>query len=276
MSVVQSSLIADLAAEHSALDAMLDGRASSDWAIPTPAAGWDVTDTISHIFYFDEAACLALSDPPAFDVKLNALISGSLGPTCDVDPGREMGPDELLRRWRAGRVELLSTLSSADPTARVPWFGPAMSLASFTTARLMETWAHGVDVADALDLPVVVSARLKHVCHIGVGARAYSFLARGVADPGNPIRVELESPTGDVWSWGPEDAQDRVSGTALDFAVLVTQRRHLADTSLEVQGEVARQWISIAQAFAGPDGGGRSPGLRPITSSAASIAHTID
>ena len=31
-----------------------------------------------------------------------------------------------------------------------PWYGPSMSARSFVTARLMETWAHGMDVADAL------------------------------------------------------------------------------------------------------------------------------
>jgi hypothetical protein len=45
----------------------------------------------------------------------------------------------------------------------------------------------------------------------------------------------------------------------VDFCLLVTQRRHLADTAVVVEGDAARQWISIAQAFAGPPGAGRSP-----------------
>lgn len=143
----------------------------------------------------------------------------------------------------------------------MPWYGPDMSLASFITARLMETWAHGQDVVDALGAPPVVSHRLRHVCHLGVAARPYSFSVHGVEDPGDPIRVEVTGPAGEVWSWGPEDAADRVAGTAVDFALVVTRRRHPDDTTLSVTGAAARRWMSIAQCFAGPPGEGRRPGL---------------
>jgi uncharacterized protein (TIGR03084 family) len=123
----------------------------------------------------------------------------------------------------------------------------------------METWAHGVDVSDALGRPVVVSDRLRNVCHLGVGARAYSFWQNGATDPGDPVRVALTAPSGETWSWGPEDAADAVTGSALDFALLVTQRRHRADTALQVRGSTAEAWLGVAQAFAGPSGGGRQP-----------------
>jgi uncharacterized protein (TIGR03084 family) len=132
-----------------------------------------------------------------------------------------------------------------------------MSLASFVTARLMETWAHGQDVADALGHEPVVSDRLRHVCHIGVGARAYAYLVHGMTDGGAPVRVELTGPG--AGAWGPEDAPDRITGTALDFALLVTQRRHRDDVALTVTGPTAEEWMSIAQAYAGPAGTGRKP-----------------
>ncbi|HEX7355903.1 MAG TPA: maleylpyruvate isomerase family mycothiol-dependent enzyme, partial [Mycobacteriales bacterium] len=181
------------------------------------------------------------------------------------DLGRSMSPAALYERWQEGRRRLDAALRAADPATRVPWYGPAMSLASFVTARLMETWAHGQDVIDAVDGEPVVSERLRHVCHIGVGARPYAFRVHGQEDPGTPVRVEARAPSGETWSWGPEDAADRVTGTALDLALVLTQRRHRDDTGLVVDGPVAEQWISIAQSFAGPAGTGRAPGLRRMT-----------
>jgi uncharacterized protein (TIGR03084 family) len=131
----------------------------------------------------------------------------------------------------------------------VPWFGLPMSAASSLTARIMETWAHGQDVADALGVTRVPTTRLRHVAHIGVGARAFSYLANGLEVPTEPVRT-----------WGPDGVPDRVSGPALDFCLLVTQRRHRDDTALEATGPRADRWLSIAQAFAGPPGGGRTAG----------------
>ena len=135
-----------------------------------------------------------------------------------------------------------------------------MSARSFITARLMETWAHGQDVVDALGAERPPTDRLRHVAHIGVGARPFSYVANGREPNPAPVRVELVAPSGDEWTWGPDDAADRVSGPALDFCLLVTQRRHRDDVDLTVQGAAADEWIGIAQAFAGPPGPGRRPG----------------
>jgi uncharacterized protein (TIGR03084 family) len=134
-----------------------------------------------------------------------------------------------------------------------------MSAASALTARIMETWAHGQDVADALDVRREPTARLRHVAHIGIGARAYSFVVNGRQPPESPIRVELAAPDGGTWTWGPGDADDRVVGPAMDFCLAVTQRRHPTDTSVQVSGPVATEWMSFAQAYAGPAGTGRPP-----------------
>jgi uncharacterized protein (TIGR03084 family) len=138
-----------------------------------------------------------------------------------------------------------------------------MSAASSLTARFMETWAHTQDIADALGVTREPTDRLRHVAHIGVGARAFSYLAHGLPPSDDPVLVTLTAPSGAVWTWGPTDAVDRVTGSALDFCLLVTQRRHRDDLDLEVEGPAALQWMKIAQAFAGPPGAGRSPGQFP-------------
>ncbi len=132
-----------------------------------------------------------------------------------------------------------------------------MGVASSITARLMETWAHGQDIADAVGVHRIPTDRLRHVAHIGIRALPYSFAVNDQPVPTEPIRVELAGPHGDLWHWGPDDATDRVSGTALDFCLVVTQRRHRDDTGLTVSGSTANAWIAIAQAFAGAAGPGR-------------------
>jgi uncharacterized protein (TIGR03084 family) len=134
-----------------------------------------------------------------------------------------------------------------------------MSVMSKVTARLMETWAHGVDIGDAFGRVPVPSHRLRHVAHIGVGARPFSYLAHGREVPAEGVYVALDAPDSTVWEWGDPEAKNRVSGPALDFALLVTQRRNIADTTLVVSGDDALEWMSIAQAFAGPPGPGRPP-----------------
>ena len=252
-----SSLLRDLEAEHAALDARVADLSEEQWRAATPAEGWDVADCISHLHYFDGTAVLALTDELAFSKHLNALLGGDVQEGADVAFGRANSGGDLLEDWRRGRAALLTAIDKTDPATRIPWYGPPMSLTSFTSARMMETWAHGQDVADALGLEPVISDRLRHVCHIGVQARPYAYLVHGVENPEVPVRVELTGPG--AGEWGPPEAADRITGTALDFALLVTQRRHLDDLALQVQGEAAVQWASIAQAYAGPAGSGRAP-----------------
>lgn len=261
-----AGLTAELTAEQDALDRRLVTLDADGWRIATPAAGWDVRDQVSHLCYFDQAALVALTDPPAFgrhaQGQVEAVQADPHGDTPDVALGRATTGPELLDRWRRARQatrEAAVAAAAADPKARVPWYGPPMSVASFVTARLMETWAHGTDVADALGLAPAATDRLRHVCLIGIKARPYAFSVHGRTDPGDPVRFDVAAPGGDLWTWGPEDARDRVTGSALDLALLMTQRRHHDDTDLVVEGPTAEAWMAIAQAFAGGAGQGRPP-----------------
>jgi uncharacterized protein (TIGR03084 family) len=220
------------------------------WATPTPSAGWSVADQIGHLTYFDRAAGLAVTDPAAFATVRDAVVDEVTRASARV---RTLSPAELLAEWRAGHATLLRALEPIDPKTRVEWYGPAMSARSFVTARLMETWAHGLDVAEALRRPYPATDRLRHVAHLGVVTRGWSFAARGLEPPPGEVRVELDPPGGGPpWTWGDAGAEDRVAGSALEFCQVVTQRRLLADTGLRVDGPLATSWMAVAQAFAGP------------------------
>lgn len=258
-------LIEDLRAETADLERFL---VPSAWEVPTPAEGWAVRDQISHLAWFDEAAARAVTTPDAFRDEVRELIARGLDTDALVAERRSMPGEEVLKWFREARHRMIEALAVADPAVRIPWYGPDMGLVSFTTARLMETWAHGQDVVDGLAAASngtratgrEPTDRLRHVAEIGVRTRPWSFIVRGREVPDVPVRVELELPGGALWTSGPPRAADVVRGSALDFCLVVAQRRHPDDVSLAVSGPVATEWISIAQAFAGPPGAGRRPG----------------
>jgi len=256
--VAMDAICDDLAGEHDALDAVVAELTEAQWSLPTPAAGWAIRDQVSHLWFFDQRAALALRDPDGFAEDMKWLMASG-GTDASVSPGRNMTGVELLAAWRADRADLLALARTIDPAVRVPWYGPAMAARSFITARLMETWAHGQDVADALSVTRLPTARLKHVAHIGARARPFSYLINGLKLPDEPVYVALTAPDGSLWEWG-EPAAERVTGDALDFCLVVTQRRHRDDTGLVAEGPNAIEWIGIAQAFAGAPGNGRAPG----------------
>jgi uncharacterized protein (TIGR03084 family) len=253
-------LLADLAEESAWLDALVSGLPGSGWATPTPAEGWTIAHQIGHLTWTDDQALLAVRAPDEFTGTLRkAAAQMGAAVEAGAQEGAAAAPVDLLARWRQGRADLARELEELPEDERIPWYGPPMSAASLVTARLMETWAHGLDVADALGQPRVTTPRIRQVAHLGVRTRDYSFAVHGMAPPREEYRVELAGPGGEVWVWGPEDAADRISGTAVDFALLVTQRIHRDDTDLVTRGDGARRWLQIAQAFAGPPGPGRDP-----------------
>jgi uncharacterized protein (TIGR03084 family) len=246
------ALARDALAEHDDLRAILVDVPPDDWERPTPAEGWTVRDQISHLAFFDGAARLSMADPDAFRAgRAEAMADIETFVHRVLDYGRGIPGSELLDRFADERRGLVEAALAAPEDVRIPWYGPDMAVASSVTARIMETWAHGQDVADALGATRPLTARLRHVCDIGIRARPFSYRNRGLEPPGTALRVELLAPDGSMWEWGPPDAPDRVSGTALDFALVVTQRRHRDDTVLAVEGDDARTWIAFAQAFAG-------------------------
>lgn len=253
-------VLADLRAESDELDRIVADLPPADWARRTPAAGWTIAHQISHLAWTDRLVVLAATDPAGFQAEVQRAVAD---PAAYVEAGAASGtreePPALLHRWRAGRRDVCDAIAAVPAGQRLPWLGPPMSAASMATGRLMETWAHGLDVADTLGVHREPTDRLWHVARIGVRARDHAFVTNGRTPPDADFRVELTGPHGDVWVWGPEDAAQRITGPALDFCLLATRRRHRADLALVAVGPDADAWLDIAQAFAGPPGPGRAP-----------------
>jgi uncharacterized protein (TIGR03084 family) len=261
MPVDMGALLADLAAETRELEYLLLLLTDEQWRIPTPAEGWTIADQVSHLAYFDEAATLSITDPDDFRHAAEPDLADVDAFTARVAAeNRGRGGSELLAWFHHRRAVLVEVMRQVEPSMRVPWYGLEMSAASSLTARIMETWAHGQDIADALRRSRTPTPALRHVAHLGVRALPNSYRARHLPVPEGDVYVALEAHTGERWEWGPETAVNRVEGPALDFCLVVTQRRHVDDTALVTRGDVAAEWMTIAQAFAGPPGAGRRPG----------------
>jgi uncharacterized protein (TIGR03084 family) len=256
-----AQLCDDLMAETAVLEQIVVPLDAAGWLTPTPAEGWTVLDQLGHLAYFDKAATLAAADPERFRTEREVAFADPDGLTESAAAKyRTLAGADVLLEFQAARGAMIELFRTIDPKLRVPWYGPDMAAASSVTARIMETWAHGQDVVDALGVTRPQTAALRHVAHIGVRAFPNSFVANGLDVPDAAVLVELTGPDGDTWTWGEPGAADVVRGPAVDFCLVVTRRRHVDDTALEVRGPVAESWIPIAQAFAGPPGPGREPG----------------
>ncbi len=255
----------DLVAEQRALDAVVADLPTEAWDKSTPSPGWTVGDQVGHLTYFDGTATQAIVDPDGFRAAVDALVGVARSGDDAVEDltlgaFRRMSPAELLAAWRDGRDRLASAAVGLANDARVPWYGPSMGGKSFLTARLMEAWAHGQDVVDAVGGHRPATDRLRHIAQLGVITRDWSYANRRMEAPEAEVDVVLEAPSGDTWTWGPGDAADVIRGTAEDFCLVVTQRRHADDTALEMAGDAARDWMVRAQAFAGPPTDGPAAG----------------
>ncbi len=261
MTALLESLLADLGAEGDQLWNAVAGIDEDGWSTPTPAAGWTVATQVAHLLWTDETATAAahsVSDKEAWDTIVLRAIADPHG---FVDESAHavarLSPQAMLARWGSARTALVEALRGYPAGEKMPWFGPPMSPTSMATARFMETWAHALDVYTALGVEVQATDRVRHVTHLGVRTRDYAYGVHHLDPPNEEFRIELVAPSGELWAWGPEDATQRVSGSAYDFCLLVTQRVHRDDTDIEAVGADADAWLSIAQAFAGPAGEGR-------------------
>ena len=257
-------LLEDLRMESEVLLMVLEALDTSQCDELTEAAPWTIKDHVAHLAFFDDQQRLAIVDPPLFAAGARQALSLS---TSLVDVARDTYADEeageVFEWFETSRADLLHTFKACNSSDRLEWFGPSMSVASAVTARLMETWAHGVDITDALGRPPTSSDRLRHVARLAHRARPFAYESHRLEMPPEPLRFELTSPTGELWSEGDEAATSVIVGPALDLCLVATQRRHVLDTELVCSDTSAAEWLGIAQTFAGPAGPGRPPRVKP-------------
>ena len=256
-----TDVFTDLTAEGQALDKIIAGLDASQWALDTPAVGWTVKHQVAHMASVFRMAGLAGSDPDSF-VELTAGAEKDFDAAVAelLKPYLATSTDELLGRWRAERDTAVAALAALPPDQLVPWIARQLPAKVLACAGLMELFAHGQDIVDATGAQRENTDRIGHVAWLATRNRDFGYQIRGLTPPEAEFRYELTAPSGTVWKFGPADSEQRITGPAVDFCLLVTRRRHRDDLAVRATGADADGWLDIAQMYRGSPGTGRQPG----------------
>ena len=255
------SVFDDLTADRDEIDSLVAGIDDSQWALDTPAPGWTIAHQVAHLSFIFSLAGMAASDPDAFE-QITASAKSDFNGAINAALGLYLpsSPQDLLARWRTESTECIKALAAVPGDQVVPWLVRPLPPAILACAGIMEMFAHGQDIADALGVRRERTDRLRHLAGFAVLTWEFGYQARGLTPPDVEFRFELTAPSGEPWEFGPENAAQKITGPAEDFCLLVTRRRHRDDLAVVATGPDADQWLNIAQAYRGPAGAGRTAG----------------
>jgi uncharacterized protein (TIGR03084 family) len=260
------SQIADFRTEAAALNTLLATLAPADWEQATQFKSWTINDVVQHLHDGDLMATASADGPDAFSRRRAAIQARRDRGMSRIEEARDRFGDltgeRLREQWFAQVGALCDRLAGLPAETRMAWSGPGMGLRMFATARQMETWAHGQAIHDVLGVRRVPTDRLRNVAEIGVRTYGWTFANRGRPTPSPAPHVRLRAPSGAAWEWNAPTPDNAVEGEAEEFCQVVTQTRNIADTSLRVAGAAAREWMRLAQCFAGPPEEPPAPGTR--------------
>ncbi|MCG8443597.1 MAG: TIGR03084 family metal-binding protein [Caulobacterales bacterium] len=256
----------DFLDESDAAHALVAPLTDAELATPTQFKGWSISDIIGHLHMWNWAADLSLTDADAF-AAFWERVAAHLG------AGRSLNAFEkewlgaltgtaLVTAWRGFTIPMAARFGEADPSARVRWAGPDMSVRSSITARLMETWAHAQAIYDVMGRERRDEDRIGNIVRLGVNTYGWTFTVRNMEVPDPMPHLRLTAPSGALWTYGEESASERIEGPATAFCQVVAQTRNIADVDLAVTGANARLWMENAQCFAGAAETPPAPGAR--------------
>ena len=251
------------------LNEILESLTDQEWISPTAFKEWTPEEVVAHLFYFDRMTVYSVNFPEKFNgeasfmFKTFTALPVSLDRAMAVKERLGVNDSESLRRqWYDSALEMCSIFQAVDPTRRCTWFGPDMGARMFMTARFMETWSHSQAIYDLIGRERIYKNNIKNIATIGVKTFGWTYLNRKLDVPNQIPFVSLSSPSGIQWEWNEPSTEESIKGLASDFCHVVTQTRNIDDTDLQLAGEVARHWMSIAQCFAGDPEDPPAKGLR--------------
>mgnify|MGYP001094328762 CR=1 FL=1 len=248
-----ANIVADLRTEGDEHYQFLLTLDEADWSRATAFKSWTVNDVVAHLYFGDYLGVTSHRDGQAFKRFMSEVQNSGLALAEFTRQWLEnLNGVEMLERWRGLFLEMCELFAASDPGLRLTWAGPDMGIQMFATARLMETWAHSWAIYDLLGISRKQDDRIKHIATIGVKTYQWTFINRGSMPPGPTPHISLRAPSGELWEWNTKQEDNKISGEAVEFCQVVTQVRNIADTKLSLTGESAKQWMAIAQCFAGP------------------------
>ena len=259
--MTQRDVISDLTADAEEFEELITGIDEAAWQRETPAPGWTVADQVAHLAFIFRLAGTAASDAELFGAmaaKAASDFDGAVNAALAEYAG--YAPEALRARWRSETDTAIKALAAVPADQVVPWLVRPLPPAVLASAGMMEMFAHGQDVADALGVTRERTDRLWWLALFVTLTWDFGYQARGLTPPSAPFRFELTAPSGATWEFGPVEAGQKITGPAEDLCLLATRRRHRDDLALTAIGPDADTWLDLAQAYRGPAGEGRRPG----------------
>lgn len=246
------ALLNDLIAEQSLVDTLVAELTEAEWLKPLPTVqNWNIKDAVIHIAFYDYAA-YKLMNGEAENVRTLSQAEAGNDQFFRATKFHHFTGEEALWWWREQRTQMMNAFFHKDSKERIPWApGLPMSAKSLVSARLMELWAHSVDIYAALALEPVVKERITSTLFLSWQARPNAYRINNLEMPDTPIYLELVLPSGKVWTQGDPKAENLIKGRALDWAMVAIRRKNWIDTDLEIIGDAARQFAMIVQTYAG-------------------------
>jgi uncharacterized protein (TIGR03084 family) len=242
------AIIDDLEDEQERLEAVLDGLDDPAWRSPSAAEGWSVADVVLHLAQTEDAVVWLATGGGTFD-RPRLEAPGVDDAAERMVQAERAEPAVVFERWKAGRRAALAALRGADPEEPIPWVTNSLKPATLATTRLAEHWAHGLDITGPLGAPYPDTDRLRHIAWLAHGTLPYAFALAG--DEAHPVHCELTGPGGDIWRYGPADADSAITGAAGAFCRVGAQRLTPEDSGLVATGPHGDAALRVLRTYAG-------------------------
>ena len=243
-------ILSDLVAEQQQLDQFLQRVNVRNWSTKTPAKGWDIRDTVSHLAHLEEYAHNALSEGGSRLAEVHDYPSFDAFTAVGVKQGRAMRPQDVIEWWRLGRAKVVDALSKAKPSDRVPWLFGDMSAKTFATSRLAETWAHGLDIHEAADDDEFEDTdRLRHIVVLAQKMLPWAFEQAGLEYAGE-VRLEGIGNMYAKYASGSKETDELIRGPVGEVCRVAVQRMSPRDAeNIIVKGDLAEAALKLLRTY---------------------------
>ena len=245
----------ELDRQHGELGEMLESLDAAGWEAPTQCEGWSVADVVLHLAQTDEfviAGCVGEASRAAAAFAPEGADIQTVDDAAELAVQRERGAPsgQLLARWRAASEESRRLLRERPDDQRIPWVIGTLPPRTLATTRLAESWIHTGDIAEAIGADVVADERLWHIARLAWRTLPYAFSRSGASLSG-PVLLQLTAPSGEQWTFEPdESAATKVTGSALDWCLLAARRKQADETALRAAGPDGNALLSLARTYA--------------------------
>jgi uncharacterized protein (TIGR03084 family) len=245
-----TDVIDDLEQEQDAFAALLAKLSTADWRHDSLCDGWSVADVVLHLAQTEEGVALTVAaageGEPGPDWR---AFGGSVEEAMETRVRQERATSSEIRaRWQAARRKAVTALRTADPKVPVRWVEGVLKPRTLATTRLAEHWAHALDIAVPLGLDHPDTERLRHIAWLAHSTLPYAFAKESLAP--QPVYVELTSPAGVLWQYGPAGAPSTITGPAGEFCRVGARRLTPEQTSLVARGPHGDTALRILRNFA--------------------------